>query len=98
MVWFGIERDGPGGAHRGGLTSFPMYVTAAGGVRNTDRKLVEATLLSFGMGRLAPGPRSGAPRRAALASAVGPRLSDDAERHRAHRRGGDQLDRLASAT
>ncbi|MEW1859757.1 MULTISPECIES: ABC transporter permease [unclassified Streptomyces] len=51
MVWFGI-----GETARVVLiavaTSFPMYVSAAGGVRNTDRKLVEA-MRSFGMGRLA---------------------------------------------
>lgn len=51
MVWFGI-----GETARILLiavaTSFPMYVSASGGVRNTDRKLVEA-VRSFGMGRLA---------------------------------------------
>ncbi|WP_405020149.1 ABC transporter permease [Kitasatospora sp. NBC_00070] len=51
MVWFGI-----GETARVVLiavaTSFPMYVSAAGGVRNTDRKLVEA-MRSFGVGRLA---------------------------------------------
>ncbi|NUS13584.1 MAG: ABC transporter permease [Streptomyces sp.] len=51
MVWFGI-----GETARVVLiavaTSFPMYVSAAGGVRNTDRRLVEA-MRSFGMGRLA---------------------------------------------
>ncbi|WP_433891117.1 ABC transporter permease [Streptomyces sp. CA-111067] len=51
MVWFGI-----GETARVVLiavaTSFPMYVSAAGGVRNTDRKLVEA-MRSFGLGRLA---------------------------------------------
>ncbi|MFD9127218.1 ABC transporter permease [Kitasatospora sp. NPDC059571] len=51
MVWFGI-----GETARIVLiavaTSFPMYVSASGGVRNTDRKLVEA-VRSFGLGRLA---------------------------------------------
>ncbi|MGW0994068.1 ABC transporter permease [Streptomyces sp. NPDC002523] len=51
MVWFGI-----GETARVVLiavaTTFPMYVSASGGVRNTDRKLVEA-MRSFGMGRLA---------------------------------------------
>ena len=51
MVWFGI-----GESARVILiavaTAFPMYVSASGGVRNTDRKLVEA-VRSFGMGRLA---------------------------------------------
>ena len=51
MVWFGI-----GESARVILiavaTAFPMYVSASGGVRNTDRKLVEA-MRSFGMGRLA---------------------------------------------
>ncbi|WP_055589433.1 ABC transporter permease [Peterkaempfera griseoplana] len=51
MVWFGI-----GETARVVLiavaTSFPMYVSSSGGVRNTDRKLVEA-VRSFGMGRLA---------------------------------------------
>jgi len=51
MVWFGI-----GETARVILiavaTAFPMYVSASGGVRNTDRKLVEA-MRSFGMGRLA---------------------------------------------
>ncbi|MFB9369743.1 ABC transporter permease [Kitasatospora sp. NPDC001664] len=51
MVWFGI-----GETARVVLiavaTSFPMYVSASGGVRNTDRKLIEA-MRSFGMGRAA---------------------------------------------
>ena len=51
MVWFGI-----GESARIVLiataTAFPMYVSSSGGVRNTDRKLVEA-MRSFGMGRLA---------------------------------------------
>lgn len=51
MVWFGI-----GETARVVLiavaTSFPMYVSASGGVRNTDRKLVEA-MRSFGMSRTA---------------------------------------------
>ncbi len=51
IVWFGI-----GESARIVLiataTAFPMYVSSSGGVRNTDRKLVEA-MRSFGMGRLA---------------------------------------------
>ena len=51
MVWFGI-----GETARVVLiataTAFPMYVSTSGGVRNTDRKLVEA-MRSFGMGRFA---------------------------------------------
>ncbi|MFE3198129.1 ABC transporter permease [Embleya sp. NPDC059237] len=51
MVWFGI-----GESARVILiavaTAFPMYVSASGGVRNVDRKLVEA-MRSFGVGRLA---------------------------------------------
>ena len=51
MVWFGI-----GESARIVLiataTAFPMYVSSSGGVRSTDRKLVEA-MRSFGMGRLA---------------------------------------------
>jgi len=51
MVWFGI-----GESARVILiavaTAFPMYVSASGGVRNVDRKLVEA-MRSFGVGRFA---------------------------------------------
>ncbi|MET9266465.1 ABC transporter permease [Amycolatopsis sp. NPDC004079] len=51
MVWFGI-----GETARVVLiavaTSFPMYVSASGGVRNADRGLLEA-MRTFGMGRLA---------------------------------------------
>ncbi len=51
MVWFGI-----GEAARIILiavaTTFPMYVSTAGAVRNTDRKLLEAAR-TFGLGRLA---------------------------------------------
>lgn len=51
MVWFGI-----GEAARIILiavaTTFPMYVSTSGAVRNADRKLVEAAR-TFGLGRLA---------------------------------------------
>ncbi|MER6873747.1 ABC transporter permease, partial [Amycolatopsis sp. NPDC000673] len=51
MVWFGI-----GETARVVLiavaTSFPMYVSTSGGVRNADRGLLEA-MRTFGMGRLA---------------------------------------------
>lgn len=51
MVWFGI-----GETARIVLiavaTSFPMYVSTSGAVRNTDRKLLEAAR-TFGLGRLA---------------------------------------------
>lgn len=51
MVWFGI-----GELARVILiavaTTFPMYVSTAGGVRNVDPKLVEA-MRTFGLGRLA---------------------------------------------
>ncbi|MBO1416954.1 ABC transporter permease [Streptomyces sp. FH025] len=51
MVWFGITETAKV-ALIGVATSFPMYVSASGGVRNTDRKLVEA-MHSFGLGRWA---------------------------------------------
>ncbi|MFD9684286.1 ABC transporter permease [Kitasatospora sp. NPDC059088] len=51
MVWFGITETAKV-ALIGVATSFPMYVSASGGVRNTDRKLVEA-MRSFGLGRWA---------------------------------------------
>lgn len=51
MVWFGI-----GESARVALiavaTTFPMYVSTAGGVRAADRKLLEA-MRTFGMGRWA---------------------------------------------
>ncbi len=51
MVWLGI-----GESARVALiavaTTFPMYVSTAGGVRSADRKLLEA-MRAFGMGRLA---------------------------------------------
>ncbi|WP_099908453.1 ABC transporter permease [Streptomyces sp. TLI_171] len=51
MVWFGITETAKI-ALIGVATSFPMYVSASGGVRNTDRKLVEA-MRSFGLSRWA---------------------------------------------
>ncbi|MGW7447023.1 ABC transporter permease [Kitasatospora sp. NPDC054795] len=51
MVWFGITEIAKV-ALIGVATSFPMYVSASGGVRSTDRKLVEA-MRSFGLGRWA---------------------------------------------
>ncbi len=51
MVWFGITETAKI-ALIGVATSFPMYVSTAGGVRNTDRKLIEA-MRSFGLGRWA---------------------------------------------
>ncbi|WP_405015019.1 ABC transporter permease [Kitasatospora sp. NBC_01539] len=51
MVWFGITETAKV-ALIGVATSFPMYVSTSGGVRNTDRKLVEA-MRSFGLGRWA---------------------------------------------
>lgn len=51
MVWFGITETAKV-ALIAVATSFPMYVSASGGVRNTDRKLVEA-MRSFGLGRWA---------------------------------------------
>lgn len=51
MVWFGITETAKV-ALIGVATSFPMYVSASGGVRSTDRKLVEA-MRSFGLGRWA---------------------------------------------
>ncbi|MFI6990696.1 ABC transporter permease [Nonomuraea wenchangensis] len=51
VVWFGIEE-----ASKilliGVACTFPMYVNVASGVRNVDRKVVEAAR-SFGLGRLA---------------------------------------------
>ncbi|MFF0445321.1 ABC transporter permease [Streptomyces sp. NPDC004609] len=51
MVWFGIT-EAAKILLIAFATTFPMYVSTTGGVRNTDRKLLEA-LRSFGMGRLA---------------------------------------------
>ncbi|MGY3205731.1 ABC transporter permease [Streptomyces sp. TE5632] len=51
MVWFGINETSKI-LLVAVATTFPMYVSVSGGVRNTDRKLVEA-MRSFGMGRLA---------------------------------------------
>ncbi|MFF8771060.1 ABC transporter permease [Kitasatospora sp. NPDC015120] len=51
MVWFGITETAKV-ALIGVATSFPMYVSTSGGVRNTDRKLIEA-MRSFGLGRWA---------------------------------------------
>ncbi|MER6360880.1 ABC transporter permease [Kitasatospora sp. NPDC001527] len=51
MVWFGITETAKV-ALIGVATSFPMYVSASGGVRTTDRKLIEA-MRSFGLGRWA---------------------------------------------
>ncbi|MGW4381178.1 ABC transporter permease [Kitasatospora sp. NPDC004531] len=51
MVWFGITETAKI-ALIGVATSFPMYVSTSGGVRNTDRKLVEA-MRSFGLSRWA---------------------------------------------
>jgi sulfonate transport system permease protein len=51
MVWFGINETAKI-ALIAVATTFPMYVSTAGGVRSVDRKLVEA-MRSFGMGRLA---------------------------------------------
>ncbi|MFI5643722.1 ABC transporter permease [Kitasatospora sp. NPDC051705] len=51
MVWFGITETAKV-TLIGVATSFPMYVSASGGVRTTDRKLVEA-MRSFGLGRWA---------------------------------------------
>ncbi|MFI9784258.1 ABC transporter permease [Kitasatospora sp. NPDC051984] len=51
MVWFGITETAKV-ALIGVATSFPMYVSTSGGVRNTDRKLVEA-MRSFGLSRWA---------------------------------------------
>ncbi|MEV4285597.1 ABC transporter permease subunit [Nonomuraea bangladeshensis] len=51
IVWFGIEE-----ASKilliGVACTFPMYINVASGVRNVDRKVVEAAR-SFGLGRLA---------------------------------------------
>ncbi|GGZ38853.1 ABC transporter permease [Streptomyces inusitatus] len=51
MVWFGITETAKI-LLIAFATTFPMYVSTAGGVRGTDRKLLEA-MRSFGMGRLA---------------------------------------------
>ncbi|MFF0967112.1 ABC transporter permease [Streptomyces sp. NPDC003703] len=51
MVWFGINETAKI-LLIAVATTFPMYVSTYGGVRNADRKLVEA-MRSFGMGRLA---------------------------------------------
>lgn len=51
MVWFGITETAKV-ALIGVATSFPMYVSTSGGVRNTDPKLIEA-MRSFGLGRWA---------------------------------------------
>ncbi|RFU86909.1 ABC transporter permease [Streptomyces triticagri] len=50
MVWFGINEIAKI-LLIAVATTFPMYVSTAGGVRNTDRKLVEA-MRSFGVGRI----------------------------------------------
>ncbi|MER5743541.1 ABC transporter permease [Streptomyces sp. NPDC002225] len=51
MVWFGINETAKI-LLIAVATTFPMYVSTSGGVRDTDPKLVEA-MRSFGMGRLA---------------------------------------------
>ncbi|MGD6741501.1 ABC transporter permease [Streptomyces sp. BH106] len=51
MVWFGIN-EAAKILLIAVATTFPMYVATYGGVRNADRKLVEA-MRSFGMSRLA---------------------------------------------
>ncbi|MFI2209315.1 ABC transporter permease [Streptomyces sp. NPDC020141] len=51
MVWFGIT-EAAKILLIAFATTFPMYVSTAGGVRGADRKLLEA-MRSFGMGRLA---------------------------------------------
>ncbi|MFJ5137120.1 ABC transporter permease [Streptomyces sp. NPDC088707] len=51
MVWFGINETAKI-LLIAVATTFPMYVSTSGGVRNSDRKLVEA-MHSFGLGRLA---------------------------------------------
>ncbi|MFJ9900640.1 ABC transporter permease [Streptomyces sp. NPDC091280] len=51
MVWFGINEIAKV-LLIAVATTFPMYVSTVGGVRNADPKLVEA-MRSFGMGRLA---------------------------------------------
>ena len=51
MVWFGITESAKI-LLIAFATTFPMYVSTSGGVRNTDRKLVEACR-SFDMSRLA---------------------------------------------
>ncbi|MEU6658063.1 ABC transporter permease [Streptomyces sp. NPDC046821] len=50
MVWFGINETAKI-LLVAVATTFPMYVSTSSGVRNTDRKLVEA-MRSFGMSRL----------------------------------------------
>ncbi|MFF2502270.1 ABC transporter permease [Streptomyces sp. NPDC058067] len=50
MVWFGINETAKI-LLIAVATTFPMYVSTSSGVRNTDRKLVEA-MRSFGMSRL----------------------------------------------
>ncbi|MFD7426023.1 ABC transporter permease [Streptomyces sp. NPDC059818] len=51
MVWFGINETAKI-LLIAVATTFPMYVSASSGVRDTDPKLIEA-MRSFGMGRLA---------------------------------------------
>ncbi|GAA1948251.1 ABC transporter permease [Kitasatospora viridis] len=51
MVWFGINETAKV-VIIAVATTFPMYVNTAQGVRNTDRKLLEA-VRSFGLGRIA---------------------------------------------
>lgn len=51
MVWFGINETAKI-LLIAVATTFPMYVSASSGVRNTDPKLIEA-MRSFGMSRLA---------------------------------------------
>ncbi|MFF2846397.1 ABC transporter permease [Streptomyces sp. NPDC058001] len=51
MVWFGINEVAKI-LLIAVATTFPMYVSTSSGVRNTDRKLVEA-MRTFGMSRLA---------------------------------------------
>ncbi|MEB8337555.1 ABC transporter permease [Streptomyces endophyticus] len=51
MVWFGIN-EAAKILLIAVATTFPMYVATYGGVRNADRKLVEA-MRSFGMSRIA---------------------------------------------
>ncbi|MFD8639800.1 ABC transporter permease subunit [Streptomyces zaomyceticus] len=51
MVWFGINETAKI-LLIAVATTFPMYVSTVGGVRDTDRKLVEA-MRAFGLGRLA---------------------------------------------
>ncbi|MER8043501.1 ABC transporter permease [Streptomyces sp. NPDC094032] len=51
MVWFGINETAKI-LLIAVATTFPMYVSTAGGVRDTDRRLVEA-MRAFGLGRFA---------------------------------------------